>query len=320
MKKNGSKWILSLAVLLGGISPVSAQQSANIAVSAPQLPALTPCSGKGTFIIRLKNISAAPINNIVVRDSMPPGISYVSGSVSGINASFSTTIAPNVVTFNVSSLAASATVDISFDAVTNCSVSRTASDITNTYSVNWGALYAAPFKTPTYNVLFPSLSIAPGSTSTYNASCLTPFVRSFTICNGGFGAVDSVNFSDSESNTSLIIQGFSNGTASGLNTRVARTVLKAADFMTVGDGDGRLDQNECIVLYDTLLVTGSTSPITGTYTTSWGCGGISCSNPASNTYTLNTTIILLVHWCLRSRAAWYRSARQIARAIFTAVR
>jgi uncharacterized repeat protein (TIGR01451 family) len=266
------------------------QVSTDISVTVQQLPSLTPCSGKGTFVVRLTNISTSPINNIVVRDSMPLNISYVPGSVSGTNVSFGSTIAANVVTFKVASLAASASVDIAFDATANCAVSTVPGNITNTYKVSWGTFFAAPLQTATYSILFPSLSITPNSTATYNANCLTPFVRSFTICNGGLGAVDSVTFTDAENQTSLIVQGFSLGTQSGLGTSSAKTVLKAADFMTVGNGDGKLDQNECIVLYDTLMVTGSASPITGTYKAVWGCNGNSCNNPSSNTYTLSTTI------------------------------
>jgi hypothetical protein len=99
-----------------------------------------------------------------------------------------------------------------------------------------------------------------------------------------------VTFTDVESNSSLIIKGFSAGTPGGLGTNNARTVLKAADFATVGNMDGKLDQNECLVLYDTLMAVGSTSPIAGTYTANWGCNSTACSNPSSNTFVLNTTI------------------------------
>ncbi|PZF74362.1 T9SS type A sorting domain-containing protein [Taibaiella soli] len=267
-----------------------AQQSPDIVISSVQTPALTPCSGQGTFTLRLTNLTASPISNIVVRDSMPPNVSYVSGSVSGTNVSFGSTVASNVVTFNVSSLAASQVLDISFNASANCAISTDPTMITNTYKASWGTFFGAPIKTSTYSALFPSLSITPGSTGTFNANCLTPFVRSFTICNGGFGSVDSVVFTDAENQSSLVVQGFSLGTQTGLGTSSAKTVLHAADFMSVGNGDGKLDQNECIVVYDTLNVTGSTSPIVGTYKATWGCSGSICTNPSSNTYTLNTTI------------------------------
>ncbi|PZF72131.1 T9SS type A sorting domain-containing protein [Taibaiella soli] len=289
MKQPLTSWLLMICCLMLPWS-VRAQQSSNVTVSSIQTPALTPCSGQGTFILRLTNISASPISNIVIRDSMPPGISYVTGSVSGTNVTFGSTIASNVVTFNVSSLPASGTVDISFTAAASCSVSNVAANISNTYKVSWSTFFAAPLQTSNYSILFPSLSITPGSTGTYNASCLTPFVRDITICNGGFGSVDSVTFTDAESNSSLVVQGFSNGVTTGLGTNNAKTVLKAADFATVGNHDGKLDQNECIVLHDTMMVVGSTSPIAGTLTANWGCNGSNCSNPTSNSTTLNTTI------------------------------
>ncbi|MCY1538118.1 hypothetical protein D9M68_736420 [compost metagenome] len=97
-------------------------------------------------------------------------------------------------------------------------------------------------------------------------------------------------FSDVYGNSSLVVKGFSNGVATGLGTNNARTVLTAADFATVGNGDGRLDQNECLILHDTVVVVGSTSPINGTLTAAWGCYGANCSNPNSNAVNTVTNI------------------------------
>lgn len=202
-----------IGILLLTAVQSNAQLSSNISLTSLATPALTPCSGQDTFLLRLTNISASAISNIVVRDSMPAGINYVAGSVSGTNVSFGSTIVlNNVVTFNVSSLPASSSVDIKWVAKAGCSVSSTAADITNTYKVSWGTNFAAPFTTSTYSILFPSISITPNVTGTYNASCFTPFVREIQICNGGFGSVDSITFTDVESNSSLIIQGFDKGT------------------------------------------------------------------------------------------------------------
>lgn len=282
--------LVFLFLLLLAIPARAQLNNSTISITPIKTPSLTPCSGADTFVVRIANITTTNISNLTFRDSMPPGISYVTGSVSGTNVSFGSTIASNVVTFAVSSLPASSFVDISFTARASCSVSTVSSTILNTYTGSWSSFFTSPVSTSTYGILFPSLSITPGSTATYSANCLTPFVRSFTICNGGFGAVDSVTFTDVESNSSLIIKGFSSGTQGGLGTNNARTVLKAADFATIGNMDGKLDQNECIVLYDTLMAVGSTSPIAGTYTANWGCNTAVCSNPSSNTFVLNTTI------------------------------
>jgi len=268
-----------------------AQQSTSLAISAIQTPDLTTCSTTpGTFILRIQNITAAPIASVTLRDSLPPGVAYIPGSVSGTGVTFGATITSNVVTFNVSSIPASSFVDIVFQAKASCSVSTVPTNIKNTYKASWSTFFTAPFTTANYGMLFPSISITPAQTGTYNANCLTPFVRDITICNGGFGALDTVVFSDVESNNSLVINGFSHGAATGLGTNNAKTVLTAADFATVGNGDGKLDQNECLVIHDTVNVVGSTSPITGTLTATWGCVGAICSNPNSNSFTTNTTI------------------------------
>jgi uncharacterized repeat protein (TIGR01451 family) len=268
-----------------------AQQSTNLNISSVQLPDLTTCAvTPGTFVLRVSNVTAAPITGVVVRDSLPPGVNYISGSVSGTGVTFGTTVAANVVTFNLASVPASGFVDITFQARASCSVSTVATNIKNTYKASWSTLFTAPFTTANYGMFFPSVSITPAQTGTYNASCLTPFVRDITICNGGFGALDSLVFSDVYNNNSLVVKGFSHGAATGLGTNNARTVLTAADFATVGNGDGKLDQNECLVIHDTVNVVGSTSPIQGTLTASWGCYGSNCGNPNTNTAITNTTI------------------------------
>jgi hypothetical protein len=221
---------------------------------------------------------------------MPPGINYVAGSASGTGVTFgSTIIAGNVVTFNIASIPSSGFVDVSFAVAVNCSVSTNSANIKNTYKVNWSTFFTNPYVTPTYPLSFPSLSVTVDSPQV-TRSCVVPFVRKVTICNGGFGSVDSVTLSDVEQ-TSLVVTGFSAGTVSGAGTSNAKTVLKAADFLAVGNGDGKLDQGECIIVYDTQSIVGAISPINGTIRADWGCSGNTCTNgTGGNVFAVTTNI------------------------------
>lgn len=254
-------------------------------------PTITTCSGTGTFTVRVKNLSPAAINNMIFRDSLPPGISYVPGSVSGTGVTFGASIMDNrVVTFNIASIPSSGFVDVSFDAAVACNVSRDAASITNSYQVFWDCSFSAISRTPSYPILFPSLSITLDNANA-TVSCYSPFVRTVTICNGGFGSLDSVTVTDTQNNPSLVIKNFNLGTVSGAGTTSGLTVLKAADFMTVGNGDGKLDQNECIVVNDSLLVVGSATPIAGTIRADWGCNATNCMNGTTNNTVLVNTIV-----------------------------
>jgi uncharacterized repeat protein (TIGR01451 family) len=290
--KRRLRYLLYLCCLLSlfGAQVARAQLSSNVAISPQASPSgLTPCSGQGTFVVRVSNITASAINNLTFRDSMPPGINYVAGSVSGTGVTFgSTIIAGNVVTFNIASIPSSGFVDITFRAAANCSVSTNSANIKNTYQVNWGTNFTAPFVTATYAANFPSLSISVDSV-TVTRICGNRFVRRVTVCNGGFGALDSLTVTDVESSSSLLIVNFDKGTVTGNNTSNARTVLHAADFMTVGNGDGKLDQNECITIADTQKVNGYTSPVSGTISASWGCSGTSCATGGAS-YSTSTII------------------------------
>ena len=266
-------------------------QSSNVTITPLSTPSITACSGQGTFVVRVSNISGAPINNLIFRDSLPSNINYVAGSVSGTGVTFgSTIVANNVVTFNVAAIPSSGFVDITFSIAANCAVSTTAANIKNTYTAVWGSSFSNPYVTATYPILFPSVSITVGNANA-TAFCLTPFVKTITICNGGFGSMDSVTVSDVEGNSSLVIQNFSRGTVTGANSISAKTVLRAIDFMTVGNGDGKLDQNECITINDTLLIVGSTSPISGTIRADWGCNATNCTNGTNNNVASVTTLI-----------------------------
>jgi uncharacterized repeat protein (TIGR01451 family) len=266
-------------------------QSNTVTIEYISTPTITTCSGKGTFVVRVKNLGLAPITNLIFKDSLPPAINYVPGSVSGTGVTFGSTIlANNVVTFNVASIPSSAFVDISFDASVNCAVSTDPLNIKNTYRAYWDCFFSPPSVTPTYPILFPSLSITLTNANA-TVGCYSPFVRTLTICNGGFGSVDSVTVSDVQGNSSLVIQNFSMGTVTGQGTTSGKTVLHAADFMTVGNGDGKLDQNECITINDTLLVVGGATPIAGTLRADWGCNAMNCMNGTNNNTVLVNTIV-----------------------------
>lgn len=268
-----------------------AQLSSNVTITPITTPALTPCSGQGTFVVRISNIGSSAVSGLTLRDSMPPGINYVAGSASGTGVTFgSTIIASNVVTFNIASIPSSGFVDVSFAVAVNCSVSTSSANIKNTYKVNWGTFFTDPYITPTYPLSFPSLSISVDSPS-LSKVCGTPFTRKITICNGGFGPIDSLTLSDVEGNAGLTIVNFNKGTVTGTNTNNAKTVLKAADFVTVGNMDGKLDQGECIVVTDTLVGVTTASPVTGTITANWGCFGATCTNATPNNSFVVSTVM-----------------------------
>lgn len=288
-KQNKISKTLFMVLVLSSILPLAkGQLSSSISVSAITTPTMYTCSGKGTFVVRVSNITSSAISSVVLRDTMPTGISYVSGSVSGSGVTIGSPSSGRIVHFNIASIPASSFVDVTFEATAACNA-PTSGTIQNSYRAFWGGtLFSARTIVP-LQILFPSLSITVTG-GTVNALCLTKFVRKITICNGGFAPVDSVTVSDAESNNSLTVVRMVPGTfrVSGLT---ARTVLKAADFATVGNGDGKLDQNECITVDDTLMVTGWTSPINGIIRADWGCGGTTCTNgTTNNVINVSTTI------------------------------
>lgn len=257
------------------------QPDGSLMVSNVSVSNLTVCDAKGNFGFRVQNVNSEQATTVLVYVTLPIGIRYVSGSVTGATQhSSSTSIAP---VFEIATLAGASYVDITYQAAARCDVVSPYSGRQNTVILNYtmsGASACDAFDgagaTP-YDILRPNLSIptAPITNQNYYGSEAETFTRCITVANGGDGRLDTFTFTDTHG-TGIQVQTVSVGTLTpvGGATGITETVfLKGADFSSIGNHDNYFDPNETIQICETVLLTGCTGSVQSTFGASWGCFG-----------------------------------------------
>ncbi|WP_107038734.1 FG-GAP-like repeat-containing protein [Brumimicrobium mesophilum] len=98
-----------------------------------------------------------------------------------------------------------------------------------------------------FNILAPALSILNVSPTNQSIISGASTTRDITIINGGNGKTDHLYITDIINNPDLTLSSVNIGTL--INDTI---YLSGADFSTIGNGDSFLDQNESIVIQETL--------------------------------------------------------------------
>ncbi len=117
-----------------------------------------------------------------------------------------------------------------------------------------------------YNILYPSLNVLDLSPTSQTVLSGDTTTRSFKIVNAGFGKTDLVYITDVFSMGASLV-------SVDIGTVVGDTIiLSGSDFNSIGNGDNYLDNNESIIIEETIAVY-SCSDITSSSTIRafWGC-------------------------------------------------
>ncbi len=119
-----------------------------------------------------------------------------------------------------------------------------------------------------YNILYPALSVLDLAPFTQTVLSGAETNRSFRVINAGNGKTDLVYITDVFTDGANLVD-VSKGTISG-----DTIILTSSDFESVGNNDGFLDNNEFIMIEET-IETYSCSDITSSSTINafWGCEG-----------------------------------------------
>jgi uncharacterized repeat protein (TIGR01451 family) len=233
---------------------------------------ISVCADAKTFDVAFKNISGATLAGLSVEVTFPTGVVYQVGSVTG-GATESNTSNLSKVTFALPNLANGSSAVFNVKArASYAALAGAQSGIVfkNTVKATWtGGTKSA--QTGTYNVLYPALSIISATDAAVFAGQV--FTRTVSIVNGGFGSIGGFTLTDTYNGSILTLQSVNKGSLTG-NV----ITFGAADFATVGDGDGLFEQNETLVVTQTIQASGCTST-QSTLVAKWGCeGSLSESN------------------------------------------
>ncbi len=273
-----------LCTLIGFIN-VDAQ---NVSFNNTAPVEMTVCGSSELFYIQFTNISGGVLSDANIIVDLPDGIEYVSGSISETSSSNVQEVNISdlsLVTFSMSDLAAAGAVTFSIETIASFGAyteQNNGSTFTNNVTVSYVG-GSDDDDSDAYNILYAALSITTVSPMAATVSSGSSYQRTVTIVNGGYGALSTFVLKDEyDANLDLIASDL--GTINGAGDEIT---FSSADFTSIGDGDGFFEQNESIVVTETIMAVGCSSA-QSQLTALWGCGG---STTASNIKTPYSTVV-----------------------------
>ncbi len=253
-----------------------------ITISSTVPAQMTICGGQKLFTITIYNPSPFTLLNDTLKLTMPPGIEYLPGTITGATENnISTANEPVFLLQNIPTLT---TVNISYYATVRCAVMAYTSGggvIENQVRVNYTANNVKNFDahtTSSYIIRQPNLSIVSITNQSYTGNIGDVFTRCISITNGGLGELSEFTLTENHGH-GLQITAVDKGawTNSGNDETI---VLNGNEFTTIGDNDTLFENGETIVLCETVNILNCIS-VAAAYEAYWGCNGQACQSSLS---------------------------------------
>jgi gliding motility-associated-like protein len=249
---------------------------------------LNICAGSDTARATIINISPGNVTGVTILLTLPPGVLYVPGSVSGTGVSENNISDPNRPIFNGPNLSLAGRFSFRYAVRSNCAL-LTFLNASNTPAITCRANYLGSFDQATSNP-FPANVPSPGFATITNQSFTgnvgDRFVRTYTITNYGKGPLTSVTLRRVNGKDIRTYGVNRSGTYFGRDTVI--NVLGKSLLQTIGDRDTVLDQNESVTVSDSIEIVGC-SAFGTSIELSWGCDGLTCQVVRSNATVIKDT-------------------------------
>lgn len=271
-----------------------AQSKLNVTITNPSV--IDVCVASDFLQIEVRNITTSNVTSIQTTVTLPTGLEYVAGSLSGSCATENSITNLSQPVFDVSDLGVASACVIKIRLKANCDLLPL---------VNKGALIEVKTST-TYsggsvsktssplNVKQPSLQISSITNQLASVDLGQRFVRTVTIKNSGTGIVKDFELLRVYQKGLKIVGTSANNTSSSGDS--TNTLIDSAMLSAVGDKDGFLDLNEVIVISDTILVQKCTD-LNASYFLLWGCEGKYCNivkeNASANISTKKPVLVFI---------------------------
>jgi len=229
------------------------------------------CEAAASFTVEFTNTSNATLENVEMILTLPDGIKYETGSI--VETSNANVVENNMgnlalPSFLANDMTAGATVSFTINlnaGFTAFEAKEAGQTFINLLKVTYNG-GEEETEMDAFNVLYPALSITNVTPMANTVFVGETFARTVTIVNGGYGSISSFVLKN-EYNNNLQLDEVDMGSLSGNKKEI---VFSSADFVNIGNGDGRLDQNESITLTQTLTALGCENT-QDTLTAFWGC-------------------------------------------------
>ncbi|MBX3102462.1 MAG: hypothetical protein KF690_08145 [Bacteroidetes bacterium] len=255
----------------------------NWLVMTSTVPAdLTVCAGSRTYNLTITNSHSAVVENTLLTITLPTGVRYVAGSAvaGGVTESNITNLGAPVLA--VPDLAAGGgSVSINFQAIATCDHIAFA-NAGNPILLSARANYTGGFDVHSsnqWNALFPSLSISNITNQTFSGVTGSTFTRTYTIINGGNGALSSPVVFVISNGVGLVRTSATTpaGTDIGSNH-----VITISDFTPYGNGNALLETGETIIITENLRIVNCSQSLVSNYTMLWGCYSQTCQQTVAS--------------------------------------
>jgi gliding motility-associated-like protein len=271
--KQLSAVVLSLVLFLLSV-PVFSQ---NVLITSQNPDGLYVC-GSDQMSVKFANTAASGLTNVTATVTLPPGLSYVPGSIaSATEQNISNLGAP---VFSVGTIGVGADVTFTLNVQANCDLVGAINSgqlFSNTIKANYtgGMDQINTVNYPIETGLIVIESVTPFSLSGEIGQVLTREIR---IKNTRLGPISRIDFRD------IHFPGFTGsiaGSATESNTSpvLFQAELDGSYFTSVGDGDQFLDFNESVTIFEKITITNCGTPSfdnPSQIRVGWGCGGDIC--------------------------------------------
>jgi gliding motility-associated-like protein/uncharacterized repeat protein (TIGR01451 family) len=244
---------------------------------------LTVCGVSKTFTVKVYNPSPNLLTNIVLTVTMPTGMRYDAGSITGATDFNITNLsAPQ---FSITDIATLTTRNLTFTASAVCDIMAFLSagnpalnQLRIDYRANGNNLYDT-HTTYTYSVKQPNLSITTVTNQSYSGNVGDTYQRCITVTNGGLGELSTFVLTDVHGN-GIQINSVDKGSR---QTQGASEIiiLSGNDFTSIGNGNNLFESGESITICESVTVTNCVS-VQSAFTATWGCHLVACQGSGSS--------------------------------------
>jgi len=244
------------------------------------------CEDGGNFTVEFTNLSNTELTNLEIQILFPTGIEYVVGSLTDqsiFNVQEHEISNPSDISFLANNLTSGERIIFSFEALANYEAYNnqlSGTVFSNQVMVNFAGGSETDI-TSNYDLLYPALSITQVNSMSSTVFVGGSFSQTATIVNGGYGSLSSFVLKNT-TDENLSLDSADIGT---LNINHDEIIFTAADFVNIGNGDGRFDQNESIVVTQTMTAIGCNNS-QNELTAFWGCDGQ--TNPSNTKFPFTT--------------------------------
>ncbi|MES2285829.1 MAG: PKD domain-containing protein [Bacteroidota bacterium] len=274
----------------------SSGQGNMISISSTVPANLTVCGAAKLFTVNVYNPSPFLITQDTLLITVPTGIQFVSGSLTG--GTFLNDFGGIIKVF-LPNIPALTNLNITFMASAQCTVVAfiagggiTKNNIRVNYTANNNHTYNT-HNSSLYLVKQPFLTITTVTNQSYTGNIGDVFTRCITVVNAGSGELTDFTFTDIHG-PGIQITASDKGVLTNIGM-TAKIILNGTAFLSIGDGDNLFESGESITICETVTVLNCISA-SSAFKAFWGCSVNACQSTVSSANVLfpNYLPILLI--------------------------